>query len=132
MNPVLEVNENCIDKTTHCVAGKGQNQVGIMISPSVDENYWMFRVKLCNDQAVLGFPKLGMIGVGMALEENSNTNLPLHTEDTPLANANRIYSHIKCNKKYKSITRQMIVDAIILIVQGSEQYCIKGERAYEC
>ena len=129
MKVVLEVNKNCVDKTTHY--GNGQNQVGIMVSPPVDEDYWAFRVKLCKNQAVLGFPKFGMIGVGMALEENSNTNLPLRSEDTPLANANRIYSHIKDNKKYESITRQMIVDAIILITKGAAQYCKKGERAYE-
>lgn len=128
MKPVLEVNPDCVDKTTHMFAGNNH----IMISPSVDEEYWIFRVKLCKDQAVLGFPKMGMVGVGMALEENWNTNLPLNSEDTPLANTNRIYSHIKCNKKYESITRQMIVDAIMLIVEGAEQYCKKGERAYEC
>lgn len=126
MKLVLEINENCVDKTTHYVAGNNQ----IMVCPPTGEDYWVFRVKLCKDQAVLGFPKFGMVGVGMALEENGNTNLPLNSNYTPLANANRIYSHIKCNKRYKSITHQMIVDAIILIVKGAENFCKKGERTW--
>ena len=131
MKLILEVNENCIDKTVKDVITKDNGeQLGLMICPTVDENYWALRVKLHKDQAVLGFLKFGMIGVGMAIEEDSNTNLPLNSTDTPLSNANRIYSHIKCNKKYKSITHQMIVDAIILIIKGAEQYCEKGERAY--
>lgn len=123
MKPVLEINKNCVDKTVCDVITNslGENS-GLMISPIVSKEYWAFRVKLCKDQAVLGFPKLGQIGVGMALEEDSNVNLPIHPDDTPLANANRIYSHIKCNKKYESITRQMIVDAIMLIFEGTKQY----------
>ncbi len=101
-----------------------------MISPIVSDDYWMFRVKLCKDQAVLGFPKMGMIGVGMALENNGNTNLPLCPLYTPEKNAQRIADHIKCNKKYKSITIKMIEDAITLIEKGAKQYCENGERAY--
>ncbi len=123
MNPVLKINKNCLDKTDYTIVENSQGQLaGIMVYPEVSEDYWLFRVKLCKDQAVLGFPKFEQIGVGMALEEDWNTNLPIHPAETPLANANRIYSHINCNKKYKSITRQMIVDAIMLICEGAKQY----------
>ena len=131
MKPYLEINQNCIDKTAHYTSDSGIEQVSMMVSPTTGNDYWMFRVKLCNDQSVLGFPKFGMIGVGMAIEEkSSNTNLPLCPLYTPFKNATRIAEHIKCNKKYKSITFKMIVDAILLIEQGAKQYCENGERAY--
>ena len=131
MRPILEVNKNCIDKTVKdVVVNDNGEEIGLMICPPVGEDYWVFRVKLCKDQAVLGFPKFGMIGVGMALEEDGNTNLPLCTLDTPFSNAIKIANHIKCNKKYKSITFKMIVDAILLIEEGAKQYCENGERAY--
>lgn len=130
MKPVLEINPDCVDKTTHMFSGNNH----IMISPAVDEEYWLFRVKLCKDQAVLGFPKCGMVGVGMAKEvhPNSNTNLPIHSNSSPEKNGKHIAQHIKCNKKYKSITIKMIEDAATLICEGVEKYCKKGERAYEC
>jgi len=131
MKPILEVNQKCIDKTTvfSIKSDFGETPV-VMVSPDTGEDYWLFRVKLCKDQAVTGFPKFGMIGIGMALEENGNTNLPLHSTYTPEENAKRIAKHIKCNKKYKSITIKMIEDAILLIEKGAAEYCEKGERAY--
>ena len=74
------------------------------------------------NQAVLGFPKYGMIGIGMAQEKEHDRNLPIGREDTPEMNANRIFSHIKCNRKYKNITDKMIKDAIKLIVEAAEKY----------
>lgn len=118
MKPILEVNENCVDETDHFVLGNNH----IMVSPPTGEDYWTLRVKLCKDQAVLGFPKMGSIGVGMALEENWDTNLPLWNSRSPEENAERIARHIKCNKKYKSITIKMIEDAIILIDKGARDY----------
>jgi len=122
MEPFLEINEKCIDKTDCFTTKNGRNELcSIMVCPPTGEDYWSFRVKLCKDQAVLGFPKYGLVGVGMALEENGNTNLPLHSPFTAEENAENIADHIKCNKKYKSITRKMIVDAIILIDKGARQ-----------
>ncbi len=131
MKAILEVNKKCVDRTDKfsIKTAFGETPV-LMISPTTGDDYWMFRVKLCKDQAVVGFPKFGMIGVGMALEENGNTNLPLCAIYTPEKNAKRITKHIKCNKKYKSITIKMIEDAIILIEKGAAEYCNKGERAY--
>ena len=40
----------------------------LMITPPLDEDYWLFRVKLYEDQAIVGFPKFGTIGIGFAQE----------------------------------------------------------------
>jgi hypothetical protein len=85
------------------------NRGVIMITPPIDENYWVFRVKLHKDQAIVGFPKFTRIGVGFAKEKDWNTNLPSGCE------AEKIYNHIKCNKKYKAITPEQCIEAIKLI-----------------
>ena len=123
MKPILEVNQNCLDKTD-CLVVKNDwgEECGIMVCPPVNEDYWSLRVKLCKDQAVVGFPKFCQIGVGMALEDDGNTNLPIHIGYTAEENAKRIAQHIKCNKKYKSITVKMIEDAIVLIDKGARQH----------
>lgn len=116
MKSVLEVNQKCVDKTDNFTVENSQGELcGISICPPTSEDYWTFRVKLYKDQAVLGFPKYGLVGVGMALEEDGNTNLPLHSTESSQENAERIADHISGNKKYKFITRQMIVDAIVII-----------------
>jgi len=40
----------------------------VMFTPPVGEDYWLFRVKLFKDQAIIGFPKFGTIGIGFAIE----------------------------------------------------------------
>lgn len=112
MGLTLEINKNSIDKTNYYSSGDNC----IMVCPPTDENYWVFRVNLYKDQSVLGFLKYGLIGVGMAWEENSNTNLPTNS------GVNRISNHIKCNKKYKNITLSMIKKAVQLIIDGAKQY----------
>ena len=119
MKPILEINSNCVDKTdNYTFTNDDGEKVGISVCPSTSENYWTFRVKLCKDQAVLGFPKYGLCGIGMALEEDWNTNLPVFTDMSPEENAKRITRHIKCNKLYKSITNKMIEEAIELIAKA--------------
>ena len=123
MSLILEVNENCVDKTDHIVATNKQGeQVGIMISPPTGEDYWSLRVKLHKKQAVVGFPKLGLIGVGFAQEKDWNLNLPLDTRQSAEQNAKRIAQHIKSNKKHKVITIEMIEKAIVLIFNGAIEY----------
>jgi hypothetical protein len=132
MKPKLEINLNCFDKTDRFTVENSHGEsCGVMVTPPIDENYWIFRVKLCKDQSVIGFPKFGMVGVGMALEEDWNTNLPLSPTISPQENAETIANHIFCNKKYKSITKQMVIDAILLIEKGANQYCKKEERCYQ-
>src|SRR5260370_42544999 len=64
----------------------------LTITPPLDEDYWLFRVKLYEDQAILGFPKFSTIGIGFAQEEDWNTNLPYRCE------TEQIFNHIKHNR----------------------------------
>ncbi len=105
----LEINKNCADKTGYF----GNSDACVMVTPPIGEDYWLFRVKIHKDQAVLGFPKFSMVGIGFAIEEEDwNTNLPSSTS------TGAIVSHIKCNKKYAAITNKMIGEAINLIKQA--------------
>ncbi len=95
----------------------------VMFTPSVGKANWLFRVKLFKDQAILGFPKFGTIGIGSAIEEaDSNTNLPysLYPE--------QIYSHIKANKKYDEITKEDCIQAIGLVIKHSKAFMSKGQK----
>jgi hypothetical protein len=47
-----------------------------LITPPIDETYWTYRVRLSDRQSVIGFPKFSTIGIGFAVEEDWNTNLP--------------------------------------------------------
>jgi hypothetical protein len=96
----------------------------VMVTPPLNEDYWVFRIKLHEDQALVAFPKFGLIGIGFAIEEDWNTNLPSTCGDV------EIYNHIKCNKKYKEITRKTCIEAII-ILQKAADYYIKNEMTAE-
>jgi hypothetical protein len=48
----------------------------VLLTPPVDEDYWLYRVRLTETQSVIGFPKFGTVGIGFAVEEDWNTNLP--------------------------------------------------------
>jgi hypothetical protein len=87
---------------------------GLTITPPLDEDYWLFRVKLYEDQAILGFPKFHTIGIGFAQEEDWNTNLP-YTCD-----AEQIYDHIKHNKEYEQITDEQCLEAIQLVQKAAK------------
>lgn len=84
----------------------------MMITPPIDEDYWLFRVRLSDTQAIVGFPKFGTIGIGFAIEEDWNTNLPYTCP------AKQIYHHIKHNKGDKSISWRDCMKAIAM-VQGA-------------
>lgn len=89
----------------------------VMFAPSVGQDYWLFRVKLFKDQAILGFPKFSTIGIGFAIEEtDSNTNLPYSLFPE------QIYSHIKANKKYDEITKEECIQAIKLVIKHSKAF----------
>ena len=106
---ILEANENHVDKTI--VINKN-----IIMTPPIDGEYWLFRVKLDNDQAVLGFSKFGTIGIGFAFEEDWNTNLP-YTSDTEM-----IYNHIKHNKKPSLASKKKVIDAIEKIQDAANKF----------
>lgn len=100
----LQVNSKAINDTSQSLAG-----TGVMITPPIDEDFWLLKVPVSKKQAIVAFPKFGVIGVGFQVEEDWNTNLPSSVE------AEEIYEHIKHNKGDGSIPRQRCIDAIILI-----------------
>lgn len=79
----------------------------IMITPNINEHYWLFRVHMQNNQYINAFPKFGTIGIGFSQEEDWNTNLPYDG-----ASAKTITNHIFHNKKYPEITKQDCIKAI--------------------
>src|SRR5258708_977625 len=90
MNLVLET-KGQPDKTPH---------IGpVMMTPPIDEDYWAFRVRLSEKQAIVGFPKFFTVGIGFAREEDWNTNLAY------TCTADEIYDHIAHNKGDDSISR---------------------------
>jgi len=92
-----------------------------MITPPVGQDYWLFRVKLFKDQAIIAFPKFGTIGIGFAIEdEDWNTNLPYSVCPEQL------YDHIKANKKYDEISKEDCIQAIKLVIKHSIAFMSKG------
>ena len=65
---------------------------GIAITPAIGEDYWAYRVRLSEAQAIVGFPKFFTVGIGFAQEEDWNTNLPY------TCGTEEIYDHIAHNK----------------------------------
>lgn len=54
----------------------GNENSAVLIAPFVCPDYWAYRVIVGETQAVLGFPKFNTIGIGFAIEDDWNTNLP--------------------------------------------------------
>jgi hypothetical protein len=81
----------------------------VVISPIVDEDYWRYRVRLTNQQAIVGFPKFGIIGIGFQIEEDWNTNLPFSES------AEHIFEHISHNKGDDAISDSDCIAAIRII-----------------
>lgn len=102
----LQINTRAINDSSRSLEG-----AGIMITPPIDENFWLFRVPLSEDQAIVGFPKFNVIGIGFQKEEDWNTNLPSGTS------AITIYEHIKCNKG-PGIKRGACIEAIAMMEQA--------------
>ena len=97
----------------------------LMITPPLDEEYWIFRVKLAKKQAIVAFPKFGTIGCGFAQERDWNTNLPI------LCDAEKIYNHIKHNKRHTSISKEDCLAAIRMI-QAVAVPLLQKEQANGC
>jgi hypothetical protein len=90
--------------------------ITIMMTPCLDDDYWVFRIKLHLDQSMVAFPKFGTIGIGFAQEKDWNTNLPYGCQ------ALEIYNHIKVNKKYKEITKKTCIEAIEILKKACKYY----------
>lgn len=83
---------------------------GLSITPPIDETYWLYRVPLTDRQALVAFPKFGLVGIGFAVEDDDwNTNLP------STCDAVEIYEHIECNKGDDSISRENCIAAIRML-----------------
>lgn len=80
-----------------------------MISPELDEDYWQYRVVVGERQAIVGFPKFGTIGVGLAVEDDWNTNLPAGCP------AEQIWEHIRHNKGDGRIPDERCLAAIRMV-----------------
>jgi len=91
----------------------------VLMTPSIDEDYWLVRVPLTENQAVVGFPKFGLIGIGFQNEDDWNTNLP------STCSAKQILDHIKHNKGDDSISDEDCLEAIQMI----QEYVTKAEEA---
>jgi hypothetical protein len=81
----------------------------VMMTPPISEDYWAYRVRVADGQAIVAFPKFGVIGIGFAVEEDWNTNLPSDSS------AEEIYDHIEHNRGDESITRETCIEAIRMI-----------------
>lgn len=121
MNLTLEINE----RSPHIKALAEQANLttptggALLITPPIDENYWLLRVKVSEKQAVVAFPKFMTIGIGFAVEEEDwNTNLP-YTSD-----AHELYRHIAKNKGSEP-TEEDCIAAIKMLQAGIAK--LKGE-----
>jgi len=85
----------------------------VEITPPINEDYWEYRVWVSETQAVVGFPKFGTVGVGFAVEEDWNTNLPYR------CGAREIMKHILHNKGDDSIPDERVLAAIRLIQEAA-------------
>lgn len=85
----------------------------ISLTPPIDEDFWGYRVQLGHGQAVLGFPKHGTVGVGFALEDDWNTNLPYRctTDD--------VVAHILHNKRFACISDEDVRRAVLMVQEAA-------------
>ena len=86
-----------------------------MMTPAIDEDYWAYRVRLSDKQAIVGFPKFMTIGIGFAIEEDWNTNLPY------TCGTDEIFEHISHNKGDDAIADDDVRAAIALVQQAATE-----------
>lgn len=115
MKTTIEVNSKFARAGDSLVDPAGE--IHMMITPPLDEDYFIARVVLHRDQAIVIFPKFGTIGCGFAQEKDWNTNLPIRLP------SNKIYNHIKHNKKYREITKKQCLQAIDMLRDWAMENC---------
>lgn len=95
---------------------------GVMMTPTAigEEDFWVFKAQLTEDQSIIAFPKFGTFGIGFMNEEDWNTNLP-YTSDTE-----KIYNHIKCNKGNNNISSKECQEAIKLV----QDACLRLDKGF--
>ena len=107
-----------VELNSSTIEDKSEGKV-IMITPQIDEDYWMLRVNLFEDQYIVGFPKFGTIGIGFAKEEDWNTNLPYSCK------TEEILEHIWHNRRYVAIRKKKALKAIKMIQDYIKDKVIK-------
>jgi len=85
----------------------------VLFTPPVSADYWAYRVRVAEGQAVLGFGKFGTIGIGFAVEDDWNTNLP-YTQDTD-AIVNHIWHNRGPNLADNEYDRNTVRAAVAII-----------------
>lgn len=107
----IEVNASAVKDSPALNIGGGI----VMITPAIDESYWLMRVPVSDEQAIVCFPKFGVIGIGFQHEEDWNTNLPSGCE------TKEIFNHISHNKGDDSISDEDCIKAIELLQAKIEE-----------
>lgn len=114
-----EMTELTLERRAQC--DQSTVALGVAMTPPLDENYWAYRVRLSDTQAIVGFPKFFMIGIGFAQEEDWNTNLPY------TSTAADIFDHIRHNKGDDAISDADVVTAIELVQKAIRADLEAGE-----
>ena len=102
----VQVNEKTLTDKSKFQATNGDV---IMVTPAIDESFWLFRVPLTESQAIVAFPKFTVIGIGFQKEEDWNTNLPSNCD------AEEIFNHISHNKSDDNISDNDCIKAIQML-----------------
>lgn len=117
-NLKILVNEKLVDEDKYrATIQTSYGPIGLMFfGPNKDEDYWLFRVQVHDDQYIDAFPKFMTIGIGFAFEDDGNTNLPYN------CSTNEIFNNIKKNKRYASISDSVCKQAIRMLQKAAEDY----------
>ncbi len=102
------------------ILGSEKTNGVLMMTPPIGDDYWLYRVPVSEEQAIIAFPKFCMIGIGFQHEEDWNTNLPY------TCGAEEIFNHISHNKGDDAISDADCIQAIKII-----QEAINKERVGE-
>lgn len=99
----------------------------VLITPPIDADYWAYRVRVADGQAIIGFPKFGSIGIGFAVEEDWNTNLPSHIAPGQRKGpenrvpAHELLDHIGHNLGDHDVADEVLLRAIEMIQEAVEE-----------
>lgn len=85
----------------------------VLVTPPLNEDFWLWRVKVGKRQAIVAFPKFMQIGCGFQIEKDWNTNLPLACD------SETIFDHIKHNAGEPGIRKEDCVRAIDMIREAA-------------
>jgi len=111
----IEVDPNCEDQSLRVFDSSGEF-IFTVTPQSKGGRRWLFRVKLKYDQAILGFPKMGTIGIGFAKEEDWDFNVPCEES------VDVIFDNIKSNKRYSDISEREVREAIQMVKAVAQRY----------